>query len=96
MLPENHAAESWLCTAVRLHCCFLAEIPMTLLKVVKESHYIFNRCPEVLRSLPQDRTESSPAASTAVVHSGIPNSSGAVAINNTASIAEIRQLATLR
>ena len=39
---------------------------------------------------------SRPAASTVVVHSGIPNSSGAVAISRTASIAEIRQLATLR
>ena len=39
---------------------------------------------------------SRPAASTVVVHSGIPNSSGAVAINKTASIAEIRQLAVLR
>ena len=39
---------------------------------------------------------SRPAASTVVVHSGIPNSSGAVAISRTASIAEIRQLSTLR
>ena len=35
-----------------LRCCSLAKIPMTLLKVVKEDHYIFNSCPEVLRSLP--------------------------------------------
>ena len=42
-----------------LRCCSLAKIPMTLLKVVKEDHYIFNSCPEVLRSLPQDRTEPS-------------------------------------
>ena len=35
---------------------------------------------------------SRPAASIVVVHSGMPNSSGAVAIRNTASIAEIRQL----
>ena len=32
---------------------------MTLLKVVKEYYYIFNCCPKVLRSLPQDRTETS-------------------------------------
>ena len=39
-----------------LRCCSLAEVPMTLLKVVKEYYYIFNCCPKVLRSLPQDRT----------------------------------------
>ena len=39
---------------------------------------------------------SNPAASTVVVHSGMPNSSGAVAISRTASIAEIRQLLTFR
>ena len=33
---------------------------------------------------------SKPAASTVVVHSGMPNSSGAVAISRTASMAEIR------
>ena len=37
-----------------------------------------------------------PAASTVVVHSGIPNSSGAVAISRTANIADIRQLLTFR
>ena len=39
---------------------------------------------------------SKPAASTVVVHSGIPNSSGAVAMSRTANIAEIKQLVTLR
>ena len=39
---------------------------------------------------------SKPAASTVVVHSGIPNSSGAVAMSRTAKIAEIKQLVTLR
>ena len=39
---------------------------------------------------------SNPAASTVVVHSGIPNSSGAVAISRTTNIAAIRQLVTLR
>ena len=42
-----------------LRCCSLAKVPMTLLKVVKEYYYIFNCCPKVLRSLPQDRTETS-------------------------------------
>ena len=36
-----------------LRCCSLAKTSMTFLKVVKEYHYIINRCPEVLRSLPQ-------------------------------------------
>ena len=40
---------------------------------------------------PSMRT-SRPAASIVVVHSGMPNSSGAVAISKTASIAEIKQL----
>ena len=39
---------------------------------------------------------SKPAASTVVVHSGTPNSSGAVAISRTANIADIRQLLTFR
>ena len=39
---------------------------------------------------------SNPAASTVVVHSGMPNSSGAVAISKTANIAEIRQLLTFK
>ena len=42
-----------------LRCCSLAKVPMTLLKVVKEYYYIFNCCPKVFRSLPQDRTEPS-------------------------------------
>jgi hypothetical protein len=32
---------------------------MALLKVVKENNYIFHSCPKVLRSFPQDCTESS-------------------------------------
>ena len=42
-----------------LRCRSLTKVPMTLLKVVKEDYYIFNCCPKVLRSLPQDRTKPS-------------------------------------
>ena len=59
--------------------------------------YVSKETRELLGSMmPHLWGPSSPAASTVVVHSGIPNSSGAVAISNTASIAEIRQLPTLR
>ena len=54
--------------------------------------YVSKETPELLGSMmPHLWGPSSPAASTVVVHSGIP-----VAISNTASIAEIRQLPTLR
>ena len=42
-----------------LRCCSLTKVPMTLLKAVKEYYCIFNCCPKVLRSVPQDRTEPS-------------------------------------
>ena len=62
----------------------------TALYVSRDTH-------ELLGSMMPHRCgPSRPACSTVVVHSGIPNSSGAVAISRTASIAEIRQLATLR
>jgi len=63
MLSETHAAKAVHSRAIadhqELRCRSLAKVPMTLLKVVKEDYYIFNCCPKVLRSLPQDRPEPS-------------------------------------